>query len=138
MRFVIDIPAYRILVLVQRALIGLGDVAVMEGSVDALFDAHGVQLAVLLRRLLPRDLPSPQIMVNARILNGEAMVDLGAARRGRGGGGGGPADGKRQTENGNGEIAFDIQDGCCRFLIEPRMVRRPNGCDGDGLAPNSP
>src|SRR2546430_16165284 len=68
--------------LVERLLLGLGDVAAVGARHGALFLANGVVLAVQLGRLRLGDLALLALLMDALVLVGEPIVHLLAARVG--------------------------------------------------------
>src|SRR2546430_2068854 len=66
--------------LVERLLLGLGDVAAVGARHGALFLADGAVLAVQLGRLRLGELPFLALLMDALVLVGEPIVHLRAAR----------------------------------------------------------
>jgi len=77
--FLADLPADRILLLVQRLLLLRGDVRVVLAGHVALFSANLMILVVQGSRLLPIDLTVLHLGINALILIVEPAIDLGPA-----------------------------------------------------------
>src|SRR6202165_1856001 len=79
-RLLADLLADLVLLLVERLLLGLGDVAVIGARHGALFLADGAVLTVQLRRLRLGDLAFLALLADALVLVGKPIVHLLAAR----------------------------------------------------------
>src|SRR5207237_5590579 len=79
-RLLADLLADLVLLLVERLLLGLGDVAAVGARHGALFLADGAVLAVQLGRLRLGELPFLALLMDALVLVGEPIVHLRAAR----------------------------------------------------------
>src|SRR5438105_9059316 len=81
-RLLADLLADLVLLLVERLLLGLGDVAAVGARHGALFLADGAVLSVQLGRLRLGELAFLALLVDALVLVGEPIVNLLAARVG--------------------------------------------------------
>src|SRR5204863_4013723 len=79
-RLLADLPADLVLLLVERLLLGLGDVAAVGARHGALFLADGAVLSVQLGRLRLGDLSFLALLMDALVLVREPIVHLLAAR----------------------------------------------------------
>src|SRR6185437_15906040 len=79
-RSLADLPADLILLLIERALLGLGDVATVRAGHRTLLVADRAILAMQPRSLAAGDLAFLALLVDALVLVGEAVVHLFAAR----------------------------------------------------------
>ena len=76
----IDLPADNVLLLVQRGLLGTGDVAAILRGHVTFFLGDLVVLVVELICLTPRDITSAILLIDAAVLVIQAAIDLGTPR----------------------------------------------------------
>src|SRR5580692_8477279 len=78
----INLLADGVLILIEAALLGFGNVAVVKRSVEAFLGTDRPVLPVQLRSLCGCDLTAGQIAVDAGVLICKAVIDLGSPRMG--------------------------------------------------------
>ena len=82
MRVAIDLPADAILIPIQRPLIGMGKMTVVETSIEPLAGTHHMIFAMQIVCLMRVDTAFGESAMDAPVLMGKAMVDLDAMRMG--------------------------------------------------------
>src|SRR5581483_1888530 len=109
-----DLPADRVLILVERAFVRLRDMPAVERSVKPLLPANRAVVAMEPRRFACGDLSGRAIVVDAGVLPREAVVDLGAPRmvllpcaRQRSSGGAGDECGNQKCQS---DVAQSVHD----------------------------
>ena len=75
-----DLAADPVLLLIERALLGAGDVTAMLARHEALLGADEPVLSMKSTRLAATDFAFAPLLIDSRILVAEACVHLGAAR----------------------------------------------------------
>jgi len=75
-----DLAADPVLLLIERALLGAGDVTAVLARHEALLGADEPVLSVQSTRLAATDFAFATLLIDSRILVVEACIDLGAAR----------------------------------------------------------
>jgi hypothetical protein len=120
MRVSIDLLTDGVFVSIERTLLRLRNMAIVERCVEAFLGANAGNFAVELLRFLRCDLALRQITVNARILGRKAMIDFRATGMGRGcRGTGQAAENKAQAHNSNNKIAFQVHCALLQSVLLP-------------------
>jgi hypothetical protein len=75
----LNLAAHAILILVQRALIGSGEMAVIEARIETFIGAHHAILAMQAGSLAAGDLAFGKVVVDPPVLMGQPVIDFDPA-----------------------------------------------------------